>query len=227
MTEDGKRLFLSIRHDSFSITDNLTGKIFIATAPGCKVTACTLDSESIIKHIDNIQEALTTFKRVNKWRSKEEPLSSNSTLIIREEAHHWWTISYGGLVAIVKNGSIITTKSFDVTLVLRKINFVRSILYNNTTQKLTPQLDTVRRIAECGAVLWNYKNHHIFGYECNISGCTMIDCFVDRIYHKLIFVSVSEDKNEVNVFDKKLNLLFSCPLDDSIRYFYKDDSEDL
>ena len=55
----------------------------------------------------------------------------------------------------------------------------------------------------------------------------MIDYFVDRIYHKLIFVSVSEDKNEVNVFDKKLNLLFSCPLDDSIRYFYKDASEDL
>lgn len=217
MIDDGCRLSFSITGDSYSVTDTISGNAIINVRGN--YTASSLDRDTVLQHIQNLQEALMTYKQRRAVFNKIVPLSSNSTLIIRENTHFDWTLGLMAKGAQLADNVYTYNKDFDKDAVLRIINKVyASLLLMNAT--LNPKRDIVRRIADAGLLVWVYENHSVVVFEKDVLGNCMSNCMIDGIYFKVILVSTSKETGTTTLFTTQLEELLTFPTDDSIRTFY-------
>ena len=222
MKDDGSRLSFSIGHSGFSINDNLTGKTIIKV--NGNYIAYTLDKDIVLNHIHNLQEALMTYRDRRTLFNNSSPLSNDSTLIIRENAHYDWTISLRGKNAQLSGNTFVHSKGFDKNAVLRKINKVYAELVTKG-KNLNPKRDIVRRIADAGLLVWVYDGHSIVVFEKDVSGNYMTNCMIDGAYFRVVIVSTSRENGMTTLFTTNLDELLSIPTDDSILAFYPPDED--
>lgn len=218
MIEDGSRLSFSISDSTFSITDNLTGKI--VQYNGKAFIAFTMNKDVVLNHLKNLQEALMSCTKRTALFSKISTLSVNDTVVIREDDHFEWTLGYGSKGAHIENNVMMTNLGFEDNVVLSRINKTYAIIIS-ADKILTPKVDIVRRVADAGLLVWVSSGHSIVCYESSVSGATMTDCLVDGKYYPLALVSVSDEDNTCTLFTADLTEIITYPLDDSIKFFYK------
>lgn len=231
MRETGDRYNLRCTGSQINIVDLLNSKTTIVSDKGV-VVSDAIPRENVISWIDTIMEILLspgtkqTKSLLGNMKTLQVVNGRKDELVITQQGHMSWSIyTYSGCALLTAN-KLYKKSWFDQNLVLRKLNYVKSILIS-AGKKLKPEHDIARRISDVGAVVLTYGGNSIICYESEISGSAVCNCLVNGLYHTLIYISVNTDTNEVNVFDKELHLLFSCPVDDSLLHFFSDDTEDL
>lgn len=222
MRDDGFRLSFSIGTDSFSIADNLSGKTIIDIRGN--FTADTLDVDVVLEHLRNLQEAILSYKEKPLFMKAIPTISSNSSLVIRENAHYDWTLGFMGKGAQLHDNTFTYTRGFNKEDVLSLINKTYATLLTKTTN-LNPKRDIVRRIADVGLLVWVHDGHSVVTYEKNVAGNCMVNCMVDGNFFPVLIVSTSRDLGQTTLFTTSLEEIISFPTDNSILTFYPADEE--
>lgn len=223
MIEDGNRLSISISKDGFSILSNLNGKAIINVHGN--YTSFTLDKESVLLHIKNLQEALMTYKQKRFIIDTNDYLVNHSNmLIVRENAHYDWSLSLDGKGMNLKDDTCCCMKGFNKDRALRMLNKVYAdILAKDTV--LNPKRDIVRRVIDAGLLVWVHGGDSIVVYEKNVSGNYMINCMINGIFFPVVIVSTCKETSSTTLFNSKLEEIITFPLDESIKAFYPCDDE--
>ena len=223
MVDTGDRLSFSINGNDFNITDNLSGKNIVYSKGN--FISFTLDKLIVLQHIKDILEALTCYKKKISFSGKLKEISTGKSILIREDRHFVWTLGLDGKGAVLDKGTFTHSIGFDITTVLRKINFVYSqVLACDAV--LNPKRDIVRRITDVGLLVWVYNKHSVVVYEKNVQGCCMTNCLIDGVYYEAVLVGSSKENNEVTLFESTdLSEILSFPLDTSVLAYYPDVTE--
>lgn len=223
MKEDGSRLSISIsvEGDAFSIVDVFTSESIIYKKGNFVVK--TLDCSKVVTQLQNLQEALLSFKPALTFGLK--PFGNDDTISIRTNEHFDWTINYKSSVARIKNNMVKHSTLFDSNYVLKYLNKVYSVLLTANTV-LDPKRNIIRKISDIGAVIWKYEGHSILTYEQYVASDYITNCLVDGIFYDQVFVAVSKEAGTVKILDKKdLTELFEAPIDESVLLFHKETTD--
>ncbi len=224
MKDDGYRLSFSIRENNFYITDNLSGNIIIYNDG--KIVHATLDFDVVKQHIKNIQEGLMTYtqRKLPMWKKLNGISSEYDKLIVTENEHFSWSLSYNGKKAIMNNNTFTYNNGFDKTRVLNMLNYVYATMLS-LSPTLRPKRDIVRRIVDVGLLVWVYENNSVVVYEKNVHGNTMENCLVNGYHFPVVLVSSSVEQKSTTLFTSQLEELVTFPLDNSILTYYPPDEE--
>lgn len=217
MKEDGLRLSFSIEKDNFVINDTLSGKVVLNVHGN--FTACNIEREDIINHLDNLQEALMSYQKSKPLFFKPRALSITDSIVIRENDHFCWTISHDGETAEIKDNRIDMTSHFDLDLLLKRINRVLAHVVS-AESTLISKTSIIRRLSDVGMLIWKYKEHSAVVYEDNCNGTMMFDCLIDGMFYQYAVVFFNDDKT-VSVYTNNYEEIMRVPLDESISYYFK------
>lgn len=223
MKDDGYRLSFSFREDGFSITDNLSGNMFISKAG--KVIHNSLDTEIVQQHLKNIQEALISYsvERLPFWKKLSGPAVESKEVLIFEESHYEWSVCCDGLKAKLKDNVLICDHNFQSMPVLRVINYAYSILLT-ATKSLNPKRDVVRRIVDVGLLVWVTGENSLVVYESNVQGTKMQNCLINGIYYPEVSVDIDYTEQVSILRDSSNEELLRFPLDQSVLSYYTDNA---
>ena len=217
MKDDGYRLSFSISNQDATINDSLSGNLVIKRKKA--FISQNINRDVLINHLRNLQEAMMTYKRVKSLKSKAPVLSTNTTLIIREDSHEEWTVSQNGVSIKIKNQTITAPSRTDFTSMLKLVNGLLADIISNYKSDFA-HYSIVRRIADAGIVIWTYKEHTAVCYESNIFLQTMCHCLIDGMYYAFAFVYYNDD-DTVSLYTNSYEEIIRVPVDDSIREIYK------
>lgn len=219
MKEDGNRLSFSIEKKNFVINNLLTGKLVINIHG--QFTANNIDNNVVIDHLDNLQEALMTYKRVRPLLSKTSGLASENAISIRENDHLSWTVTCGNESANIKDQVITMSRRFDADFVLREINRVLAAII--AANKTTPtKANVIRKLSDVGMLVLKYKEHSAVVYEENCYDNMMYDCLIDGEFYQFAILMLNKDSGNVSVYTSNYEEIMQVPFDDSIRTYFPD-----
>lgn len=221
MVEDGFRLSYSVTKANTNIIDMLTGNT-LSLVNNVIVTG-TLDKDIVVNHLKNLTEAAMRATRRYGLINRHGD-SSKNMLIIREDKHNEWTVSFDGSGCTIVNGVITTYRGFDYTAFLREVNRLYANIVNQTVP-LNPKKNIVRRIADVGLLVWVYDGHSVVCYEDNVMGNYMLNCLIDGFHYDSVIVSTSRQNDITYILNNKLEEIIHFPLDESIESYYPCDDE--
>lgn len=222
MKDDGRRLSISIRVNGFDIIDNVTGKHIIKT--NGQFVSFDLEKEFVLQHIDNLTEAIATYKDIRTIHNNKFPKIREDVIIIREDSHYTWSVWVQGYSAVIGDYAFKRHFKFDKNALMSAINRVAAEV-STYGINLNPKRDIVRRIPDAGILVWVYEGHSVVCFEKNICGNIMTDCMIDGLYYKIVAVSSSRETGTTSLFTLELDILLTVPLDDSVMSYYPADED--
>lgn len=227
MKDDGVRLSCSISASKISINSNLDGRNFIKLKYNSPISA-TLDTNTIYQHFNAIQTLiLQNKKRVRPFLTVPNEFPVDDAVRIIEGDHYVYRIFYGGKAALLTETSFKVQLGFDVQAVLKLLNWAYSEILQ-CRSALDIKQSIIRRFADVGILVWVYDGHTVICRDSNISGCVMLNCLVDDVYHVGCYVSINDQIERCVIFDiNTLDLLLELPIDASILTYFSYDKDQL
>lgn len=221
MFTDSARLTYSIQDKRVTIMDNINHRMFVRDASSY-AEDISLPAEVIFSHVQTIQRCLVGNKvtwLMYKPFTKEK--GESVTKIMEFENSVRFIVE--GKCAEYKNGCLFGERNFNVTRLLRDINFAYSLVHSAGTL-LHPDVDYCRfyadsnvfvvkstscnLIVQCADVHPGYLNNVICG---------------DNIYKK---VKVVLDDDYCRFYDEDNKLILIVPTDFSMRTYFDVTEED-
>lgn len=224
MKDDGMRLSYSITDSKISIRSNLDGAMFLKSKNE-KPSIATLSVDTIYTHIQNIQTLiLNSALKTSLFFKSYGDFSKQTPLQIIETDHFEYRLVVYGKQALLSETGFSGQRGFDTATLLKYLNYAYSRVLESK-MALDVRSSIVRRFADVGILVWVYNGHTVVCRESNISGCVMLNCMVDDVYHIGTYVSINTEEQKCTIFDNStLKPILEIPLDKSILTYFSPDT---